>query len=665
MTPPGTPVASAGPAQAVASGAAVTLDGSGSSDPNKLALTYAWTQTAGPAVTLSSATAVKPTFTAPTDPAALTFYADGVQRHRDERARHGHDHGRRPGGHADQRGVIGDGDRVVPEHLDRSAGEFGHRRHHQRLPREHHRGVGDGGRGSRQLAEAHLARELHDQRRRALRPSEHRRPGHVGHPDVLRRHGGELGSLPNNGATGLTVTPAVPKATTSLLMTVTGVSSTTVNVGLSEIQAFGTATVTPPGTPVASAGPAQAVASGAAVTLDGSGSSDPNKLALTYAWTQTAGPAVTLSSATAVKPTFTAPTDPAALTFSLTVSNGTETSAPATVTITVAAPAGTLTNVASLATATASSQNTSTGQLASSAIDGIISGYPANTTAEWATVGGGVGSWLKLDLARELHDQRRRALRPSEHRRPGHVGHPDVLRRHGGELRLAAQQRRDRADRDSAVPKATTSLLMTVTGVSSTTVNVGLSEIQAFGTATVTPPGTPVASAGPAQAVASGAAVTLDGSGSPTRTSCALTYAWTQTAGPAVTLSSATAVKPTFTAPTDPAALTFSLTVSNGTETSAPATVTITVAAPAGTLTNVASLATATASSQNTSTGTAGEFGHRRHHQRLPREHHRGVGDGGRGVGSWLKLTWPAATRSATSCSSTVRTPTTRSRRAP
>ena len=147
---------------------------------------------------------------------------------------------------------------------------------------------------------------------------------------------------------------------------------------------------------VASAGPAQVVASGAAVTLDGSGSSNEGGGTLTYAWTQTAGPAVTLSSATAVKPTFTAPTGPAALTFSLTVSNGTETSAPATVTITVAAPAGTLTNVASLATATASSQNTSTGQLASSAIDGIISGYPANTTAEWATVGGGVGSWLKL-----------------------------------------------------------------------------------------------------------------------------------------------------------------------------------------------------------------------------------------------------------------------------
>ena len=51
-----------------------------------------------------------------------------------------------------------------------------------------------------------------------------------------------FGALPNAGTTGLTVT--LPKAvnTTTLKMTVTGVSSTTLNVGLSEIQAFGSAT---------------------------------------------------------------------------------------------------------------------------------------------------------------------------------------------------------------------------------------------------------------------------------------------------------------------------------------------------------------------------------------------------------------------------------------
>jgi LmbE family N-acetylglucosaminyl deacetylase/uncharacterized protein (DUF2141 family) len=90
--------------------------------------------------------------------------------------------------------------------------------------------------------------------------------------------------------------------------------------------------------PGADAGPDQAVASKAAVTLDGSGSSDPLGHTLSYEWKQTAGPTVTLSNSKAVKPTFTAPTGPASLVFSLLVKSSEASSKTDSVTVNVAAP---------------------------------------------------------------------------------------------------------------------------------------------------------------------------------------------------------------------------------------------------------------------------------------------------------------------------------------
>jgi hypothetical protein len=80
-------------------------------------------------------------------------------------------------------------------------------------------------------------------------------------------------------------------------------------------------TATPP---IANAGPDQTVNEGAMVMLDGSNSSDPDDGIASYLWVQTAGPQVTLTSTTAVQPTFIAPNvgpNGSSLTFQLTVTD--------------------------------------------------------------------------------------------------------------------------------------------------------------------------------------------------------------------------------------------------------------------------------------------------------------------------------------------------------
>jgi len=77
--------------------------------------------------------------------------------------------------------------------------------------------------------------------------------------------------------------------------------------------------------PVADAGSDQVVIAGAEVTLDGSGSSDPDDGIASYRWEQvvnSGGPVITLVDSDTATPTFTAPIDPAMLEFELTVKDG-------------------------------------------------------------------------------------------------------------------------------------------------------------------------------------------------------------------------------------------------------------------------------------------------------------------------------------------------------
>jgi len=76
--------------------------------------------------------------------------------------------------------------------------------------------------------------------------------------------------------------------------------------------------------PEADAGPDQNVNESVLVTLDASGSTDPDNGIASYLWTQTAGTSVTLSDTSAIFPTFTSPVvggSGQALIFQLTVTD--------------------------------------------------------------------------------------------------------------------------------------------------------------------------------------------------------------------------------------------------------------------------------------------------------------------------------------------------------
>ena len=378
-----------------------------------------------------------------------------------------------------------------------------------------------------------------------------------------------VGSLSNSGA-ATTVTFSA-RTVTSVRFNITSVSASTVNVGLSEFEVWGEAGTPTNRPPVANAGPDQSVSKGVAATLDGSGSSDPDGTAVTYQWVQTAGPGVVLSGTTAVKPTFT-PTVLGTHTFQLTVSDG-QLTAVDTVTVTVTDP-GTSVNVARAAgvAVTASSQNTSSGQTAVKAVDGVPSGYPGDSSKEWATVGGKAGSWIRLAWTSPVTLDRVVLYdRPNLEDR---VTAGALVFSDGSTVTVGSLNNSGGATTVTFPARSVTNVRFNISSVASTTHNVGLAEFEAWGKGA---PQLPIARAGADQSVGANSVVTLDASTSSDPEGAALTYSWAQTAGTAVVLSSTTVAKPTFTA-AGVGTYTFRLTVSDGTLT-ATDDITITVIA--------------------------------------------------------------------------------------
>ena len=268
--------------------------------------------------------------------------------------------------------------------------------------------------------------------------------------------------------------------------------------------------------PIAVVGAAQTVAKRSLVTLDGSGSHDPDGNSITYSWTQTAGPSVVLSSTTAVKPQFTAPGVSASLSFSLTVNDGQSSSTSATAIVTVMnhAPVG------------SAGADVTVAANAPVALDGAGS---SDADADPLTY-----KWVQT-------------AGPSVTLSSSSIANPTFV-----------------------APNSAAVLQFTLV------VNDGEADsASSVVTITVMPPSVaPTAMAGLSITTPKRSFVTLDGSGSDPQGK-PLTYQWTQTAGTAVTLQNATSANPEFVVPATEGDLQFSLTVNNGTLSSLPSSVTV------------------------------------------------------------------------------------------
>ena len=280
--------------------------------------------------------------------------------------------------------------------------------------------------------------------------------------------------------------------------------------------------------PKANAGPDQSVNEGDTVTLAGKGS-DPEGQTLTYAWTAPSG--ITLSSTTVAGPTFTAPDrdEDYTLTFSLVVNDGNSDSAADTVDINV-----------SVEDEDAGGEGKADNQ------PPTANAGPDQSVTEGATV----------TLAGKGSDPEGQALTYAWTAPSG--------------ISLSSSA----ASPTFTAPDRTGDYTLTFSLV----VNDGNSDSAADTVAikVKADDDPPTANAGPDQSVDEGDTVTLAGKGSDPEGQ-SLTYAWTAPSG--ITLSSSTSASPTFTAPDrdEDYTLTFSLVVNDGNSKSAADTVVISV----------------------------------------------------------------------------------------
>lgn len=638
------PHVDAGSSQVVAAGAAVSLSGSGSASRAGGVLTYQWRQSGGTPVVLSNTASATPSFTAPAGLAAddvLSFELvvnDGQKKSLPDTVS------------VTVQAVLANGQNLAPQAQVTASSQNGA---DGQLAVKAVDGVADGYPGdySREWATS-------GQQAGAWINLQWSTPVAINKVVLFDRPnsndfitGGMLtfsdgSSVPvgalNNDGQGLEVHFS-PRTVTSVKFTVTSASSASLNVGLSEIQVFGSGGAQAPNqAPMANAGQDKTVASGVTVQLDASASKDPENSALSYLWSQIGGNTVALSSNSVAKPTFIAPAglaQSATLTFAVVVNDGSVDSQPAIVNVTVLAASQVSTNVASQASVTASSQNNADNQFATNVVDGVVDGYPGNYMREWATQGQGVGAWLQLNWSTPVTiDHIVLFDRPNA---VDQITGATLTFSDGSSVAVSALNNDGSASSVSFTARTVTSVRMAVASVRAGTTNIGLAEMQVFTVGAATANQAPVANVAATQTVAQGALVQIDGLASTDPEGAALTYQWRQVGGPTVALSSNNEAAPLFVAPTgltQNTILSFELVVNDGALNSLPATTNVTVIGSS--VINIAPQATVLASSENAADSQLAIKAVDGVISGYPGDYTREWATQGQRVGAWIELRW-------------------------